>query len=158
MTMRSIMSKRGTDTEATNRKGHRTIVVGLWTVQVLLAAVFVGAGISKLVLPIEELTRDVDFPELFIRFIGVCELLGGLGLVLPGLSRIRTWLTPLAAAGLVVIMIGAVVMTLAIGGGVGALFPFAVGLLLVFIGYGRTRLAPHPQRRLVRRPQFQPAS
>jgi hypothetical protein len=154
--MRSIMSKRGTSEAGTHQTSRKT-VVALWTVQGLLAALFVFAGVPKLVLPIEELTKDVAFPELFIRFIGVCEVLGALGLILPGISRIRTWLTPLAAAGLVVIMVGATVTTLAIGGGAGALVPFVVGLLLVSVAYGRTRLAPHPQRRAIRHPRLQPA-
>jgi uncharacterized membrane protein YphA (DoxX/SURF4 family) len=156
--MRSIMRKSGTHTETGTTNSHRKTVIALWTVQGLLAALFLFAGLPKLVLPIEDLTRDVDFPELFIRFIGVCEVLGGLGLVLPGLTRIRTGLTPLAAAGLMVIMIGATTTVLAIGGGAGALFPFVVGLLLGFVAYGRTRLAPHAQRRATRRPALQPAN
>jgi uncharacterized membrane protein YphA (DoxX/SURF4 family) len=155
--MRFTVNRAGTITETEKTKRSRTAVVALWTIQGLLAVVFLGAGVSKLVLPIEELTKDVAFPELFIRFIGVCEVLGGLGLMLPGLARIRTGLTPLAAAGLVVIMVGAVVATLASGGGAGALFPFGVGLLLVLVAYGRTRLAPHAQRRSARRPRPQPA-
>ena len=81
--------------------------------------------------------NQVQLPGLLIRFIGVCEVLGGLGLILPGLLRIRRGLTPLAAAGLVIIMIGAVVLTF-IGDGVGpALFPLLVALLLAFVAYGR---------------------
>jgi hypothetical protein len=64
-------------------------------------------------------------------------VLGALGLVLPGLTLIHPELTPLAAAGLEVIMVGAVVVTLAIGGGAAALFPFGVGLLLVVVAYRR---------------------
>lgn len=110
----------------------------LWIVQVLLALMFLFAGGVKLVLPIEPMLKQT--PMLsggFLRFVGVCEVLGGLGLVLPGLLRIRTGLTPLAAAGLIGIMIGAVSVTLMTGGGAMALMPFAVGLLLVFIVYGR---------------------
>jgi hypothetical protein len=117
--------------------------VRLWIVQGLLAAVFLGAGVTKLVLPMEELTREVDYPELFIRFIGVCETLGALGLILPGLTRIRPGLTSLAAAGLVIIMVGAVVLTLAIGGGAAALMPAVVGLLCAYVARGRR---PQPLR------------
>ena len=84
----------------------------LWVVQVLLALLFVFAGGMKLVLPLDQLAGPVPLPGAFIRFIGVAELLGGLGLILPAALRIRPGLTPLAAAGLVVIMIGAVVITL----------------------------------------------
>src|SRR3989454_3304135 len=89
----------------------------LWIVQALLAAVFLFAGGAKLVLPLDKLTGPVAMPGWFLRFIGVCEVLGAIGLILPGLLRIRPGLTPLAAAGLVIIMIGATVISL-IGGGI----------------------------------------
>jgi hypothetical protein len=118
----------------------------LWTIQVLLALLFLFAGGAKLVLPMAEMTKQTPMLSgAFLRFIGVCEVLGGLGLVLPGLLRIRPGLTPLAAAGLVIIMIGATVVTLMIGGGATALFPFIAGVLAAFVVYGRLRLAPpHP--------------
>src|ERR1700744_2459287 len=107
-------------------------------IQGLLALLFLFAGGAKLVLPVAELTKDTPILSGgFLRFIGVSEVLGGLGLILPGLLRTRQWLTPLAAACLVVIMIGATVVTLMTGGGVTALVPFATGLLLVFVAYGR---------------------
>jgi hypothetical protein len=102
----------------------------------------------KLVLPLEKLAGPVALPGAFVRFIGVAELLGGLGLILPGLLRIRPGLTPLAAAGLVIIMIGAVVITLMGGGGAVAMaaIPAVTGLLAAFVAYGRWRLAPHRSR------------
>jgi uncharacterized membrane protein YphA (DoxX/SURF4 family) len=115
----------------------------LWIVQVLLALLFLFAGGMKLVLPIEEMTKQIAMPGLFLRSIGVAEVLGGLGLVLPGLLRIRPGLTPLAAAGLVIIMVGATALTLAIGPVATALIPLVVGLLAAFVAYGRWRLAPH---------------
>ena len=111
----------------------------LWIAQVLLALAFVFAGATKLILPGDALTAYYPFPEQFIRFIGVCELLGAVGLILPGLLRIRQALTPLAAAGLAIIMAGATVTTLVIGGGASALMPLVLGLLAVFVAYGRTR-------------------
>src|SRR5262249_8912685 len=118
----------------------RKTSVALWTAQVLLAVVFLFAGSMKLVIPVEEMTKEIDFPGWFLHFIGVCEVLGALGLVLPGITRIRPGLTPLAAAGLVIIMIGAVVSTLAIGGGAGALMPAVVGVLAAYACYGRARI------------------
>ena len=115
----------------------------LWTVQVLLALLFLFAGGMKLVLPIEEMTRDMPMPGPFLRFIGVVEVLGALGLVLPGLLRIRPGLTPLAAAGLVIVMIGATVVSFVSGGVLIALMPLVVGLLAAFVAYGRWRLEPH---------------
>ena len=101
----------------------------LWIVQGLLAALFLWAGGMKLVLPLEKLTGPMPLPGLFVRFIGVAEVLGAFGLMLPGLLRIRPGLTPLAAVGLLIIMIGATALTLAGGDAVTALIPLAVGLL-----------------------------
>jgi DoxX-like family len=109
----------------------------LWAVQGLLAALFLFAGVTKLVLPLEALTGQMPLPGLFVRFIGVAEALGAIGLILPGLLRIRPALTPLAAVGLVIIMIGATVLTLASGEVAAALMPLVVGVLLVFVAYGR---------------------
>jgi uncharacterized membrane protein YphA (DoxX/SURF4 family) len=113
-----------------------------WIVQGLLAAMFLFAGVMKFVLPIEEMTKQMPLPGLFLRFIGVCEVLGALGLILPGLLRIRPGLTPLAAAGLVIIMIGATVITLMTGDFTTAVISAVVGLLAAFVAYGRWRLAP----------------
>ena len=121
----------------------------LWTVQGLLAALFLFAGGTKLILPIDVLTsmgspNQIPLPGWFVRFIGVAEVLGALGLILPGLLRIRPGLTPLAAAGLVIIMIGATVLTLAGGDVAPALIPLVVGLLSAFVAYGRWRLVRRP--------------
>src|SRR6059036_1876396 len=114
----------------------------LWIVQALLAAVFLFAGGAKLVLPLDKLTGPVALPGWFLRFIGVAEVVGAIGLILPGLLRIRPGLTPLAAAGLVIIMIGATVLTLAGGDVAPALIPLVVGLLAAFVAYGRWRRTP----------------
>jgi hypothetical protein len=123
----------------TNPKRLSTL---LWIVQGLLALLFLFAGSMKFIMPIEMMTKQTHLPGPFFWFIGVAEILGALGLILPGLLRIRPGLTALAAAGLVIIMIGATVVTLAIGQGAGALVPFVVGLLCAFVAYGRARLAP----------------
>lgn len=121
--------------------------IALWIIQVLLALLFLFAGGTKLVMSIEAMRamgspNQVFLPGLFLRFIGVCEVLGALGLILPGLLRIRPWLTPLAAGGLVIIMIGATVITM-IGDGIApALVPLFTGILAAFVAYGRWRLAP----------------
>jgi uncharacterized membrane protein YphA (DoxX/SURF4 family) len=130
----------------------------LWIVQGLLALIFLFAGGMKLVTPLEELTAQMPLPGPFVQFIGVAEVLGALGLILPGLLRIRPGLTPLAAAGLVLIMIGATVLTPALTGGdvALALLPLVVGLLAAFVAYGRLRLAP--QREASRRSVLQPTS
>ncbi|HEY6233073.1 MAG TPA: DoxX family protein [Pyrinomonadaceae bacterium] len=121
--------------------------IALWIVQILLALLFLFAGGTKLVLPIQTLIamgppNQVVLPGLLLRFIGVCEVLGALGLVLPGIFRIRPTLIPLAAAGLTIIMIGATIITIIGLGVAAALPPLVVGLLCAFVAYGRTRLRP----------------
>lgn len=109
----------------------------LWIVQGLLALLFLFTGGMKLVLPIEVMTQQMPMPGWFLRFIGVAEVLGAIGLILPGLLGIRPGLTPLAALGLVIIMIGAMVLTIAAIGVATALIPLMVGLLSAFVAYGR---------------------
>ena len=113
----------------------------LWTAQAVLALLFLFAGGSKLVMTIEEMTKQMPMPGWFLRFLGVAEILGGLGLVLPGLLRIRPGLTPLAAIGLLIIMIGATVITVSSMGVATAVIPALVGLLLAWVAYGRSALA-----------------
>ena len=119
----------------------------LWIIQILLALLFLFAGITKVVLPIEVLMANaspnaIHLPDLFIRFIGVVETLGALGLILPGIFHKRTDLTPLAAAGLAIVMVGAVVVTIMGDGILMAITPLIVGLLCAFVAYGRWKLKP----------------
>jgi hypothetical protein len=128
----------------------------LWIVQGLLSALFLFAGGVKFALPLEEMAAQSGLPGPFILFIGVAEVLGGLGLILPGITRIRPGLTPLAAAGLAVIMAGATGLGLAGGDIAAAAFPLVVGLLAAFVAHGRRTVAP--RRRRSRRPALQLAS
>ena len=114
----------------------------LWVLQGLVSLVFLFSGGTKLVMSTEAMQKmsppnSIMLPGWFVKFIGVMEVLGGLGLILPGLTKIRHNLTPLAAIGLLIIMIGAVVLTI-MGPGVGAaIIPFVVGILCAVIAYGR---------------------
>ena len=109
----------------------------LWVVQGLLAALFLFAGGAKLVLPAEAMKGPIELPVAFLRFIGAAEVLGAIGLIIPWLTRIRPVLTPLAAAGLVIIMIGATVLT-GVGMGIAqAAFPGIVGSLALLVANGR---------------------
>jgi uncharacterized membrane protein len=121
------------------RNSKKTNIL-LWTLQALLAALFLFAGIMKFLMPAEQMTAQSPFSIEFIYFIGIAEILGGLGLILPGVTHIQARLTPLAAAGLGIIMIGATAIT--ISGGIGALFPLVAGLLLAYVAYARWRIAP----------------
>ncbi len=127
-------------TESITRR--RTANRVLWTIQGLLALLFLFTGITKLVLPAAALEGPVHFPTAFLRFIGVCEALGAIGLVVPSLLRILPVLTPLAACGLAIITTGATVVTLMGGLFSMAPLPFVAALLAAWVAYGRTRIAP----------------
>jgi uncharacterized membrane protein YphA (DoxX/SURF4 family) len=122
------------------------MTVALWIVQGLLTLLFLFAGVMKLYMTVEEMTKDIPMPGAFLRFIAVAEILGAIGLILPGLLRIKPGLTPLAAAGLAIIMIGATVVTLTTGAVAMALIPLVIGILAVFVAYGRWRVAPQEAR------------
>ena len=114
----------------------------LWIIQGLLALAFLFAGGTKLILPADVLMKmgspnQIVFPGWFLKFIGLCEVLGALGLILPGLLRRRQELTPLAALGLMIIMIGAVVVTFMADGPKMAISPLVFGLLCAFVAYSR---------------------
>ena len=109
----------------------------LWTVQIVLAALFLFGGITKLLMDSATLTADSGLPAAFLRFIGVCETLGALGLILPWALNVRRELTPIAAACLVIIMIGAVITTALTVSLLAALFPLVTGVLLATVSYAR---------------------
>jgi DoxX-like family len=128
---------------STGRPARRRSML-LWTLQGLLAALFLFTGVVKLVMPAATLGQGTPVPVAFLRFVAVAELCGAAGLVLPGLLGIRPGLTPLAAAGLVVIMIGATIVTATTLGLAPALFPLLVGVLLVVVIRGRRPGATRP--------------
>ena len=115
----------------------------LWTAQTLTALLFLFAGTMKFVMPVEKMQQGpIVFPLAFLYFIGICECLGAIGLIVPSLLRIHASLTPLAAVGLTIIMVGATVVS-AVGMGASAgIFPAVVGIVTAGIAYGRTRVAP----------------
>jgi len=96
------------------KEKRKNMDIGLWVVQVLLAVVFLMVGMAKLTKPKEELAERMDWVEDFslgtIRFIGGVEVLAAIGLILPGLFGIAPILVPIAASGLVVTQIGAVIV------------------------------------------------
>ncbi|HEX5884163.1 MAG TPA: DoxX family protein [Pyrinomonadaceae bacterium] len=119
----------------------------LWIFQILLALTFLFAGGMKLVIPTEVLNsmappNAILFPGWFLKFIGLCEVLGALGLILPGIFRRKQYLTIYAAIGLLIIMIGAIVVSIIGGGVMAAASPFIIGVLCLFVAYGRAKVAP----------------
>ena len=119
----------------------------LWILQILLALTFLFAGGTKLVLPVEVLKsmgspNQVVLPGLFLKFIGLCEVLGAFGLILPGIFHRKQYLTPLAAILLFILMIGAVIVTIMGDGIAMAISPLIVGLLCLFVAYGRSKVRP----------------
>ena len=111
----------------------------LWIVQILLALLFLMSGASKFMMPYADMVKDspVKFPYGFFLFIGACEILGAIGLVVPWLTGIKRGLTPLAAGLLVIIMIGATVVTAMGPMAAMAVIPAVAGLLCVFVAWGR---------------------
>ena len=118
----------------------------MWVVQVLLAVAFGFAGVMKSTAPIADLVEKMVWPgalpEAVVRFIGLSELAAALGLTLPSLTRIKPALTPLAAAGLVVVMSLAAIFHIT-RGEISAL-PINIGLgaLAMFVAWGRWKKAP----------------
>ncbi len=91
-------------------KGAKWLNAVLWFVQSLLAVAFGMAGAMKVSMPVEQLAANGmtfvnDYSSMFVRFIGVSELLGAVGLILPSILRIKPILTPIAASGIAVIMV-----------------------------------------------------
>lgn len=125
-------------------KSGKGISIPLWTTQGVLSAIFLFAGFMKFVTPLEEMTKGSSLPGWFLLFIGAMEVLGGIGLIVPALTRIRPVLTPIAACGLVIIMVGATILSIPMGPI--ALLPLLVGILASFVAYGRFRLKPIPAR------------
>ncbi|HEX6043860.1 MAG TPA: DoxX family protein [Pyrinomonadaceae bacterium] len=119
----------------------------LWILQVLFALLFIWAGGFKLVVPASVMAAQTPPGQIalsgaFLKFIGLCELVGGFGLILPGIFKTKQYLIPLAALGLLIIMIGATVVVLTGGNVAVAVSNTVIALLLAFVAYGRWRLKP----------------
>lgn len=133
------------DTANTGPSG-RGIRIGLWVVQVLLALFFLMAGFNHGIRPLEEAVKTspwiTGIPAGLARFIGFAELAGAVGLILPAVTRIKPWLTPLAAVGLAIIMALAVPFHIMRGEANVIGIHVIVVALSVFVAWGRYRKAP----------------
>ncbi|HVC33795.1 MAG TPA: DoxX family protein [Chloroflexota bacterium] len=120
--------------------------VALWIVQGLLALAYLFAGAMKATQPLESLGKSMNWvhavPLGFVRFIGVAELLGALGLVLPLATGILPWLTVAAAVGLIVVQVGAAIFHVSRQETSKVPINLVLLILAVFVAYGRTGIAP----------------
>jgi uncharacterized membrane protein YphA (DoxX/SURF4 family) len=127
-------------------KPSKALHIGLWVVQVLLALMFTFAGTMKATQPIAALAAQMKWPgavpEALVRFIGVSELLGGLGLILPAATRIKPILTPVAAIGLVTVMAMAAAFHVSRGELSALPVNAVIGGLAAFVAWGRMKKAP----------------
>jgi putative oxidoreductase len=134
----------GTTKGAASDGGSKGLRISLWMVQVLLALMFAMSGGMKLAVPYNELLKQgpwvQSIPEGLVKFIGVAELSGALGLILPAATRIKPSLTPLAAAGFVMIMVLASGLHLSLGQP--PILQVVLGGLAAFVAWGRFRKAP----------------
>lgn len=128
----------------------KALHIGLWVVQGLLAAAFLAIGVTKTSTPIDQLASKMPWvttaPEAFVRFVGTVELAGALGLVLPSVTRIKPWLTPLAAAGLAIMMIFAAGLHVFRGETEVLPVNLIFGVLAAFVAWGRSGRARIPSR------------
>jgi hypothetical protein len=124
----------------------RAMHVGLWFVQALLGITFAGTGIWKLTTPIAELAAKMpwmgEVSPGFLYTTAVFDLLGGLGLLLPSVTRIKPRLTVLAALGCATLMAGAIVFHVTRGEAANTPFNFVLIALSLFIAWGRHSKAP----------------
>ena len=137
-------------TDTVDHKPSKALNIGLWIVQVLLAAMFLMSGFMKLMTPVDALAQSLPWvtsvPPLLVKFIGFSEVAGALGLILPALTRIAPFLTPLAAAGLALIMLPAMGLHLMRGETPMIGMNLFLMALALFVAWGRFRKAPIASR------------
>jgi uncharacterized membrane protein YphA (DoxX/SURF4 family) len=130
-----------------NKYEEKTVMnIGLWIVQALVALAFIAAGAIKSSQPVDRLKKNMGWVEDvnpgFVKMVGILEILGGLGVILPAVTHILPWLTPVAAIGLAIIMVGAVVVHLRRNEASHIAAPLVLLLLSLFVVYGRFMLVP----------------
>ncbi len=140
------MTSTTTDATTAGAKPSKGLHIGLWVVQVLLALMFLFAGTMKTFQPIAALAAQMGWvasvPAALVRFIGVSELAGGLGLTLPAATRVKPVLTPVAAIGLVTVMVLAAIFHASRGEFDKLPVNVVIGALAAFVAWGRLKKAP----------------
>lgn len=135
------------DTHVDAARASKRLHITLWTVQILLALVFAVTGLMKVTQPIGALPASLaGVPLPLVRLIGVAELFGAAGLILPAATRIAPVLTPLAGLGLTLVMLPASLLHVSRGEFTMALAPVVLGALSALVAWGRWRKAPIPAR------------
>jgi hypothetical protein len=133
-------------TNALPRSEARGLHIALWIVQGLLFIAFGMAGLLKLGSPLDQLAQKMSWvsalPPWVVRFIGLSELSGALGMVLPSLTRIRPGLTALAGLGLAVVMLLAAALHLSRGELNHLPVNLVLGGLAALVAWGRGRARP----------------
>ena len=131
--------------------------IALWVAQVVLFLVFAVTGLVKITMPIAQVAPVMewvtDVPPALVRFIGVAELAGAVGVLLPALTRVRPDLAPLAALGITIVMALATVVHLTRGEATRAAVPLVLGALAAFVAWGRYARAPIKAREAPRGPR-----
>ena len=132
-------------------ESHRALHYGLWLAQVLLAVVFSATGFMSLTISAADLTQKMPvglaLPLALIRFIGVAEVAGAIGLILPSATRILPVLTPVAAGALALVMALAAILHASRGELTSLAVVLVLGTIAVFVSWGRSTRAPIPTRR-----------
>jgi len=138
------------ESEPRSGSSHRGLNVAVWIVQVTLGLTFVGTAVWKVVTPITELAAKMPWMGQvspgFLYLTALFDLLGGLGVLLPSLTRIKPGLTVLASLGVVLLMASAIVFHLSRGEGANTPFNFFVIALAAFVGWARWTKVPIPPR------------
>lgn len=134
-----------------SKKSQTRLKVFLWMVQSLLAAMFCAAGFMKIATPIPELSKAMPWtgqlPELFVRTMGVVDLAGGFGVLLPALTRVKPNLTVVAALCCVILQICAAIFHLTRGELMMLPLNFVLLTLSLFVLWGRSKAVPIASRR-----------
>ncbi|PSL23044.1 DoxX family protein [Chitinophaga ginsengisoli] len=125
------------------QQSSKALNISLWIAQVFVAAIFIWAATSKLFQPIEKIAAmwpwTGEVPSLMVRLLGVVDLLGGLGLILPSLLRIKPRLTAYTAIAIIALMVCASIFHIARGEAAVIGFNIFMAAIAAFIAWGRLK-------------------
>ncbi len=130
----------------TETKKPKALNITLWIVQIILALLFIMTGVVKFTSSIEEQRSQMEWPkhvsEGLIHFVGIIEIVGALGLLLPSILKIKPQLTPWAAIGLALIMIFATILNVSVGETKAIVPLLSISAIALFVAWGRFKKAP----------------